>query len=139
MDGWGLRDDPRWNAVAMARTPTYERLTADFPWTSLVTSGESVGLPAGQMGNSEVGHMNLGAGRIVFQELLRIGRAIESGEFFENPAFLDLARKLSRSGGTLHLLGLLSDGGVHSHQRHLWALLELARRQRLAKVRVHAF
>jgi len=139
MDGWGLREDTRYNAVAMARTPTYDRLLKSFPWTRLITSGEEVGLPAGQMGNSEVGHLNLGAGRIVYQELLRIGRSIDSGEFFANPALRSAMAGVAGRGAALHLLGLLSDGGVHSHQRHLWALLEMARREGVGRVHVHAF
>ncbi|MBI5837995.1 MAG: 2,3-bisphosphoglycerate-independent phosphoglycerate mutase [Candidatus Eisenbacteria bacterium] len=139
MDGWGLRDDPRMNAVAIARTPNYDRLRREFPWTSLITSGEEVGLPAGQMGNSEVGHLNLGAGRIVYQDLVRVSRSVESGEFLRIPAFVDLVRALKQRGGALHLMGLLSDGGVHSHQRHLWALLEMCRQQGLDRVHVHAF
>jgi 2,3-bisphosphoglycerate-independent phosphoglycerate mutase len=139
MDGWGIRKDPDQNAVAMARTPNFDRLVRDFPSTSLLTSGEAVGLPAGQMGNSEVGHLNLGAGRIVYQDLVRVDKSVESGAFFRIPAFTALMGSLKARGGALHLMGLLSDGGVHSHQRHLWALLEMARAQGLDKVHVHAF
>ncbi|HVP38692.1 MAG TPA: 2,3-bisphosphoglycerate-independent phosphoglycerate mutase [Candidatus Saccharimonadales bacterium] len=138
MDGWGAREDSRYNAVALARTPSFNRLRRDFPNTQLLTSGEAVGLPAGQMGNSEVGHLNLGAGRVVYQDLVRVDRSVSSGEFFRIPAFVDLMRAVRARGTALHLVGLVSDGGVHSHQRHLWALLELARREGLERVHVHA-
>ena len=138
-DGWGVRAERDGNAIALARTPNYDRLRRDFPFTTLSASGEDVGLPAGQMGNSEVGHLNLGAGRMVPQDILRIDLAIRDGSFFRNPALTALCAGVRARGGALHLLGLLSDGGVHSHERHLYALLELARRERLERVFVHPF
>jgi 2,3-bisphosphoglycerate-independent phosphoglycerate mutase len=138
-DGWGVREEREGNAIALARTPSYDRLVRDFPYTILSASGEDVGLPAGQMGNSEVGHLNLGAGRMVPQDILRIDLAIRDGSFFGNAALLALCDGIRTRGGALHLLGLLSDGGVHSHERHLFALLELARCERLSRVYVHAF
>jgi len=138
-DGWGVRDEREGNAIALARTPAYDRLRRDFPYTTLSASGEDVGLPAGQMGNSEVGHLNLGAGRMVPQDILRIDLAIRDGSFFGNLALVALCAEIRARGGALHLLGLLSDGGVHSHERHLFALLELARRERIPRVLVHAF
>lgn len=140
MDGWGIgkKDYPN-NAVADAKTPVIDALMNKYPHAKLEASGEAVGLPDGQMGNSEVGHTNIGAGRVVYQELTRITKAIREGKFFENPAFLQIISKVKEKGGTLHLMGLLSDGGVHSHQNHLYALLELAKRQNISKVCVHAF
>ena len=137
-DGWGLSTSRDRNAVRLASTPVYEALLERYPHAALVTSGEAVGLPAGQMGNSEVGHMNLGAGRVVYQDLTRIDRSIRSGDFFRNPA---LAAAMTRCAGdrhALHLVGLVSDGGVHSHQRHLVALLDMAARTGAARVFVHA-
>ena len=141
-DGWGAgASDPaeieRWgNAVAMARTPVRDRLLAECPWSLLATSGEAVGLPAGQMGNSEVGHLNLGAGRIVRQDVTRISTAIRDGSFFEIPELRDLGAALNGSGGALHLIGLCSDGGVHSDISHLHALLDWAERVRIP-ARIH--
>ena len=137
-DGWGLSEARDRNAIHLARTPVYEELLGRYPHGALVTSGEAVGLPAGQMGNSEVGHMNLGAGRVVYQDLTRIDRSIRSGDFFKNPA---LVAAMSRCGGerhALHLVGLVSDGGVHSHQRHLLALVDMAARHDVARVFIHA-
>ncbi len=139
LDGWGHREDPRFNAVRQAQTPRLDALTRAFPATTLGASGLDVGLPPGQMGNSEVGHLNLGAGRVVYQDLTRITLAIEDGSFFANAALGEACDRALAAGGALHLLGLLSDGGVHSHQGHLVALLELARRQGLTRVFVHAF
>ncbi|HET6437694.1 MAG TPA: 2,3-bisphosphoglycerate-independent phosphoglycerate mutase [Anaeromyxobacter sp.] len=139
LDGWGLRAQREANAIAIAGTPNMDALARDYPHAALETSGLSVGLPEGQMGNSEVGHTNLGAGRIVYQDLVRINRAIEDRSFFQNDALLLAARRAKESGGALHLLGLVSDGGVHSHVEHLHACLELARREGVAKVYVHAF
>ncbi len=139
LDGWGLRAQREANAIAIAGTPNMDALARDYPHTALETSGLSVGLPEGQMGNSEVGHTNLGAGRIVYQDLVRINRAIGDGSFFKNDALLLAARRAKESGGALHLLGLVSDGGVHSHVDHLHACLELARREGVARVFVHAF
>ncbi len=140
MDGWGIGDmqDPN-NAVAIAKTPVIDGLLAKYPNTQLRCSGEAVGLPDGQMGNSEVGHTNIGAGRVVYQELTRITKAIREGDFFKNPVFLDVISAVKAKKGALHLMGLLSDGGVHSHNQHLYALLKLAKEQGLEKVYVHAF
>ncbi|HEY6008169.1 MAG TPA: 2,3-bisphosphoglycerate-independent phosphoglycerate mutase [Geobacteraceae bacterium] len=129
LDGWGNNPDTAHNAIAQARTPNMDRLCRDYPCTDIGTSGMSVGLPEGQMGNSEVGHLNIGAGRIVYQDLTRISKAIADGEFFANPVLLDALRRTKAAGGRLHLAGLLSDGGVHSHLTHLYGLLELARRE----------
>ncbi len=138
LDGWGIRADPTNNAIAMARTPVYDAMVARYPHAQLIASGEAVGLPAGQMGNSEVGHMNMGAGRIVYQDLTRIDKSIRDGELFESPA---LAASMDRCTGdthALHFIGLVSDGGVHSHQRHLHALLQMAARRGVGRVFVHA-
>ena len=139
LDGWGIRAEREANAILVAGTPNMDALANEFPHAALETSGLSVGLPDGQMGNSEVGHTNLGAGRIVYQDLVRINRAVEDGEFFRNDALLMAARRAKESGGALHLMGLLSDGGVHSHEDHLAACIELARREGVARVFVHAF
>jgi 2,3-bisphosphoglycerate-independent phosphoglycerate mutase len=139
LDGWGQREAADDNAITAGRTPNWDELWASRPHTLLDTSGESVGLPAGQMGNSEVGHMNLGAGRIVYQELTRIGQAIEDGSFEENPALLGGIDKAKASGGCIHIMGLLSPGGVHSHEDHLLATLHLALEQGAPAVAVHAF
>ncbi|BDG03795.1 2,3-bisphosphoglycerate-independent phosphoglycerate mutase [Anaeromyxobacter oryzae] len=139
LDGWGNRAERDANAIAIAGTPNVDALLRDYPSTALETSGLSVGLPEGQMGNSEVGHTNLGAGRIVYQDLVRINRAVEDGSFFKNDALLLACRRAKEAGGALHLMGLLSDGGVHSHMDHLFALLELARREGVAHAYVHAF
>jgi 2,3-bisphosphoglycerate-independent phosphoglycerate mutase len=139
LDGFGLRAEAHGNAVAQARKPNFDKYWANYPHTQLTASGEAVGLPEGQMGNSEVGHLNIGAGRIVYQDLTRITKAIRDGEFFSNPALLGAVRHAKEKGKKLHLLGLLSDGGVHSHIAHLFALLELAKREGLDRVYVHAF
>jgi len=140
MDGWGLGNmqDPN-NAIAAAKTPIIDGLMAKYPTTHLKCSGEAVGLPEGQMGNSEVGHLNIGAGRIVYQELTRITKAIREGDFFTNPVFLNSIKSVKKHDGALHLMGLLSDGGVHSHNQHLYALLKLAKQEGLKKVYIHAF
>jgi 2,3-bisphosphoglycerate-independent phosphoglycerate mutase len=139
LDGWGLRAEREANAIALARTPAMDRLGALYPHASLLTSGEAVGLPAGQMGNSEVGHMNMGAGRIVYQELTRITKAIRDGDFVTNRVLTEVVDHAARNAdATLHLLGLLSDGGVHSHIAHLDALLRLARDRGARRVAVHA-
>ncbi|HEY5973971.1 MAG TPA: 2,3-bisphosphoglycerate-independent phosphoglycerate mutase [Geobacteraceae bacterium] len=138
LDGWGLNPDPTNNAIAQARTPNMTRLCQEYPCTDIGTSGMSVGLPDGQMGNSEVGHLNIGAGRVVYQDLTRISKAIVDGDFFTNPVLLDCLRKTKAAGGRLHLSGLLSDGGVHSHNTHLYGLLELAKKEGLTDVCVHA-
>src|SRR5437879_2226390 len=118
MDGWGWREEVADNAVRQARTPNFDRLWASCPNALLFTSGKDVGLPPGQMGNSEVGHLNIGAGRVVTQDLPRIGDAVASGEIARQPALQDLIAPLKRSGGACHLMGLVSPGGVHSHQDH---------------------
>ena len=122
LDGWGYREDPTDNAVALADTPTFDRLWAGCPHALMRASEEDVGLPEGQIGNSEVGHMNLGAGRVVLQDLLKIAKAIEDGDFERNPALTRHIAALKESGGTCHLMGLLSPGGVHAHQDHFAAL-----------------
>ena len=139
MDGFGLSDAVDGNAIATAQTPVLDRLFAENAHTVLSASGLDVGLPEGQMGNSEVGHTNIGGGRVVFQDLPRISKAIEDGTFFENEAYNAAMDACLKNGTALHLLGLLSDGGVHSHITHLFALLELAKRKGLQRVYVHAF
>ena len=139
LDGWGHREDPADNALAQADLPNWRRLWAQQPHTLIHTEGRHVGLPDGQMGNSEVGHMNLGAGRIVYQDLTRVDAAIEDGSFFANAELLAACAAAQAAGGTLHVMGLLSPGGVHSHESHIFAMLELARRAGVAKVAVHAF
>jgi len=140
MDGWGWREEERYNAVKLAGTPNLDALREAYPFTLLEASGEAVGLPAGQMGNSEVGHLNIGAGRIVYQDLTRINLAIREGSFFRNPELLRVAERVRETGGKIHLLGLVSDGGVHSSIEHLYALLELYAREGLNdRVFVHAF
>ena len=137
LDGWGFRPETKGNAIALARKPNYDRLLKDFPNTLIHTSGPFVGLPEGQMGNSEVGHLNIGAGRIVLMDITRVDRLIASGELFRHPLLLDaMARGRQRQ---LHFLGLISDGGVHSHIEHLFALLRMAHENKVAKVFVHCF
>jgi len=139
LDGWGYAPPSNANAISLARKPTYDKLLADFPNTLIHTSGRFVGLPNGQMGNSEVGHLNIGAGRIVYMDITRIDLAIENNEFFSNPVLLG-AIKHARSGGRrLHLFGLVSDGGVHSQQAHLYALLRMAKHNGVERVFVHCF
>ncbi len=138
LDGFGLREETHGNAIAAARTPNFDALWNAWPHTTLSASGLEVGLPEGQMGNSEVGHSNLGAGRIMYQELTRISQAIADGTYYENPSFVSACRSVSPDS-TLHIMGLLSDGGVHSHIDHLIALLELAAQRRVARVLVHCF
>ncbi len=139
LDGWGHREETTDNAVALAHLPNWRTLLAECPHTLIHTEGRYVGLPDGQMGNSEVGHMNLGAGRIVYQDLTRIDAAIEDGSFFDNPELNAACAAVTATGGTLHVMGLLSPGGVHSHERHLHAMLNLAQRAGVARVAVHAF
>ena len=129
LDGWGLAPPGPGNAVDLADTPVFDDLWARCPHTTLAASGESVGLPAGQMGNSEVGHLTIGSGRVVDQDLMRVSRAIRSGAFFENPALIGAFERARERGGNVHLIGLVSYGGVHSHVDHLRALLELARQR----------
>ncbi len=141
MDGWGWREETDGNAVRLARTPNLDAFYKTYPFTLLKASGEAVGLPPGQMGNSEVGHLNLGAGRIVYQELTRINMAIEDGSFFKNPTLTDIMSKVRASDGSrLHLMGLVSDGGVHSQMEHLFALIEMAARYEIGdRLCIHAF
>ncbi len=139
LDGWGYRAEAKANAIAMAHKPTYDRLLREYPNTLIQTSGKYVGLPEGQMGNSEVGHLNIGAGRIVHMDSTRIELMIQNGEFFSQPVLL-AAMKNARAGGRqLHLFGLVSDGGVHSYQSHLHALLKMAKQNGVERVFVHAF
>src|ERR671920_2362820 len=138
LDGWGWRDDPTDNAVRQARTPTFDRLWSTCPHALLRTSGRDVGLPEGQMGNSEVGHLNIGAGRVVKQDLPRIGDAIADGEIRRAPALTGLIEQLRASGGTCHLMGLVSPGGVHSHQDHAAALARILAEAGVPTL-VHAF
>ena len=139
MDGWGYRRERDGNAIELASTPVWHRLWASSPRTLLDASGLAVGLPEGQMGNSEVGHLNLGAGRVVAQDLVRISQSIQSGEFYQIPALVDLCGQLRQSGGTLHLVGLLGPGGVHALDRHLLACVELGVRQRVPTIAIHGF
>ena len=139
LDGFGLNENGEHNAVAEAKKPNIDKLMAEYPWVKGNASGLAVGLPEGQMGNSEVGHLNMGAGRIVYQELTRITKEIQDGTFFENPALMSAVENCKANDSALHMFGLLSDGGVHSHNTHLYGLLELAKRNNLSKVYVHAF
>ena len=139
MDGFGLRDSDMGNAIHAANHPNLTRLFHDYPTTQLGASGMDVGLPDGQMGNSEVGHTNIGAGRVVYQELTRITKSIQDGPFFDNEAFLGAVENCKKNDSALHLFGLLSDGGVHSHIEHIFGLLDLAKKNGLTKVFVHCF
>ncbi len=139
LDGFGLNDNHEANAVYQGKTPVIDGLMAKYPYVKGYASGMAVGLPDGQMGNSEVGHLNMGAGRIVYQELTRITKEINDGVFFENPALLAAMANVKEKDSTLHCFGLLSDGGVHSHNTHLYGLLEMAKRQGIDKVYVHCF
>jgi 2,3-bisphosphoglycerate-independent phosphoglycerate mutase len=139
LDGWGYRAETAHNAIAQANCPNWRRLLAEYPHTLVETHGEYVGLPAGQMGNSEVGHMNIGAGRTIYQELTRIDAAIADGSFYENAALTGACDAVNASGGTLHVFGLLSPGGVHSSEQHIFALLDLAARRGVARIALHVF
>jgi len=139
LDGWGYRAETKANAIALARKPTYDRLLREYPNTLIQTSGHYVGLPDGQMGNSEVGHLNIGAGRIVHMDSTRIELMIQNGEFFSQPVLLSAMKNARLGGRRLHLFGLLSDGGVHSYQTHLYALLRMAKQNGVDRVFVHAF
>lgn len=139
LDGFGLRDEVAGNAVVQAHKPNFDRYWKEYPHTQLGASGLSVGLPDGQMGNSEVGHLNIGAGRIVYQYLTRVTKSIEEGAFFQNEVFINALQHVKEKNKKLHLYGLVSDGGVHSHINHLFALLELAKKQEVEEVYVHAF
>jgi 2,3-bisphosphoglycerate-independent phosphoglycerate mutase len=139
LDGWGVNPRREGNAVAQASTPHMDRLAKEYPHTTISISGLDVGLPEGQMGNSEVGHMHLGSGRVIYQDLTLIHRAIDDGSFFTNPVLLEAIRKIQARGGRLHLMGLLGDGGVHSHSRHMEALIELGIRQKVGAIFLHVF
>ncbi|PYV81222.1 MAG: 2,3-bisphosphoglycerate-independent phosphoglycerate mutase, partial [Acidobacteria bacterium] len=139
LDGWGYRAETKANAIALARKPTYDRLLRAYPNTLIHTSGPYVGLPDGQMGNSEVGHLNIGAGRIVHMDSTRIELMIQNGDFFQNSVLLSTMKNARTGGRQLHLFGLLSDGGVHSYQTHLHALLKMAKQNGVERVFVHAF
>lgn len=139
LDGFGYREDPDHNAVVHARKPNWDKLWHDYPHTLIEASELSVGLPHEQMGNSEVGHLNIGAGRIIYQELTRVDVAIEDGSFFTNPAFTQAVEKVKKNGSALHIMGLLSPGGVHSHETHIHAMLQLAADAGLKKINLHAF
>ncbi|MDD7042110.1 MAG: 2,3-bisphosphoglycerate-independent phosphoglycerate mutase [Oscillospiraceae bacterium] len=139
LDGFGINPNQEGNAICAAKTPHLDALFAKYPHTQIGASGMDVGLPEGQMGNSEVGHTNIGAGRVVYQELTRITKSISDGDFFQNEALCGAVENCKKNGSALHLMGLLSDGGVHSHNKHLYGLLELAKRAGLEKVYVHCF
>jgi 2,3-bisphosphoglycerate-independent phosphoglycerate mutase len=139
LDGWGYRPEREGNAIALASTPNWQRLWRSYPRTLLDASGLAVGLPEGQMGNSEVGHLNLGAGRVVPQDLVRISQSIQSGEFYQLEPLISLCERLRQTGGTLHLVGLLGPGGVHALDRHLLACVELGVRQRVQAIAIHGF
>ena len=139
LDGWGIGKEYEGNAIANARTHTYDDLVKRYPSTLLSASGLEVGLPEGQMGNSEVGHLNMGAGRVVYQSLTRITKSIKDGDFFKNKAFLEAVDNCKENKTDLHLMGILSDGGVHGHINHLFALLELAKKEGLENVYIHCF
>ena len=139
LDGYGLSDSVKGNAIAQAKTPVMDKLMAECPFVKGNASGLAVGLPDGQMGNSEVGHLNMGAGRIVYQDLTKITKSIQDGDFFENKALLDACANAKEHDSALHMFGLVSDGGVHSHNTHIYGLLELAKRQGLEKVYVHCY
>ena len=136
LDGWGLNHNPVESAIESANTPFFDSLMNSYPNATLVTHGEDVGLPDGQMGNSEVGHLNIGAGRVIYQELARINKAIREGELVKNQI---LQNTLTKATGTIHLMGLVSDGGVHSHINHLIALMQICRKGYAGKIVIHAF
>lgn len=139
LDGYGIAPAGKYNAITSANTPFLDRMWNENPNAALITSGEDVGLPPGQMGNSEVGHLNIGAGRVVYQDITRIDRSVRLGEFYENSVMLELISDLKRANRTLHLLGLVSDGGVHSSIQHIRAILETCKRQQFSRVVIHAF
>lgn len=139
LDGFAFRDETFGNAVAQANKPNFDRYWNQYPHATLTAAGEAVGLPEGQMGNSEVGHLNIGAGRVVYQSLTRLNKSIREGDFFTNPAFLDAVAHVKAHQSKLHVMGLLSDGGVHSHYEHMFALLKLVKQQGLEDVFVHGF
>src|SRR5581483_11161227 len=137
-DGWGVREEREGNAVLLAKLPRHQELWGKYPTTTINASEHYVGLPDGQFGNSEVGHLNMGGGRVVYQDFTRISKSISDGDFFENEALANACQRAEERNRALHLIGLVSDGGVHSHQEHLYALLELARRKGVPRVYIHA-
>jgi 2,3-bisphosphoglycerate-independent phosphoglycerate mutase len=139
LDGFGHSDNTEHNAIYSANTPVWDRIWANNPKSLIKTSGLAVGLPEGQMGNSEVGHMTLGAGRVVYQSFTRINKAIDEGTFCENPAYVAAVDKAVQAGKAVHILGLLSEGGVHSHEDHIYAMIELAAKRGANQVYLHAF
>ena len=139
LDGWGYAPPSKSNAISLARTPAYDKLLREYPNTLLHTSGRFVGLPSGQMGNSEVGHLNIGSGRVVYMDITRLDLMIENGELLKHPALLEAMQEAQKNGRRLHFIGLLSDGGVHSHQNHLYALLQMAKIHGVERAFVHAF
>src|SRR3989344_2864434 len=139
LDGWGYREDQTHNAIAAAKKPFFDHIWSTFPHSLLKASGDAVGLPEGQMGNSEVGHMTIGTGRPANTDLVRIDKAIETGEFDKNQTFLDLFDHIKKNNSILHVQGLVSPGGVHSHQNHLFAFLRLAKKNQVARVAIHVF
>jgi 2,3-bisphosphoglycerate-independent phosphoglycerate mutase len=139
LDGYGINANAKGNAIAEAKKPMLDKIMSEYPCVKGYASGLDVGLPDGQMGNSEVGHLNMGAGRIVYQDLTKITKSIEDGDFFTNAALLDAVENCKKNNSSLHLYGLLSTGGVHSHLTHVYALLKLAKDNGLEKVYVHAF
>ncbi|HCG99622.1 MAG TPA: 2,3-bisphosphoglycerate-independent phosphoglycerate mutase [Actinobacteria bacterium] len=139
LDGWGENPDLEGNAVEAADTPNLDHYKEVYPFSTLKASGEAVGLPEGQMGNSEVGHLNIGAGRVVYQEITRISKSIRNGDFFENAVLLEAFRGCTKDGRAVHLMGLLSDGGVHSHEEHLFALIDMAKMNGVERLYIHAF
>src|SRR6266704_6715419 len=139
MDGWGINPRKDGNAIALARTPNIDKLARDWPHTAIRTSGEAVGLPEGQMGNSEVGHQNIGAGKRVLQDYTRVNESIKDGSFFQNPALLKAIEHVKKNASQLHICGLLGPGGVHAHELHLEALLRLAQMHDIERVYIHAF
>ncbi len=139
LDGWGYREETKYNAIAAAKTPNFDKLWKNYPHTTISASGEFVGLPDGQMGNSEVGHTNIGAGRIVYQDFTRINKSIKDGSIMDNKTLLQIKESLEKTSGSLHLMGLVSPGGVHSAMEHIYAVLEFAARNDIKKVFIHAF
>src|SRR6185503_16634391 len=139
LDGWGIGDGSRADAIAHSRTPFYDELLRKYPHSTLLTDGENVGLPEGQMGNSEVGHLNIGAGRIVYQDLAKINKAVREKTIDKNLVLIEALEYAKKNNKALHLMGLVSPGGIHSHQEHLYRLCDLARKYKIEKVFVHAF
>ena len=139
LDGWGYREEIKDNAVAEAQTPNFDRLWQEYPHSLLEASGLAVGLPEGQMGNSEIGHTTIGAGKVIDTDLVKIEKNIKSGEYAKNECFLNLFAHVKKHNSTLHVMGLLSDGGVHSHQDHLHAFLKIAKDVGIERVAIHAF